>query len=31
MNNELMKEVRNNNQIELLYENENGFVAKINH
>ena len=29
--NELMKEVRNNNQIELLYENENGFVAKINH
>ena len=29
--NELMKEVRNNKQIEILYENDNGFVAKINH
>ena len=28
--NELMKEVRNNKQIEILYENDNGFVAKIN-
>ena len=27
--NELMKEVRNNNKIEILYENENGFVAKL--
>ena len=28
--NELIKEVRNNDQIEILYENANGFVAKIN-
>lgn len=29
--NKLMEEVRNNKQIEILYENDNGFVAKINH
>ena len=28
--NELIKEVRNNDKIEILYENTNGFVAKIN-
>lgn len=27
--NELMKDVRQNSRIEILYENENGFVAKI--
>lgn len=28
---ELIEEVRNNDKIEILYENENGFVAKIIH